>query len=123
MNNIQHTNSFSTNFKATPNEIKSIEKACKNLLKNDSLNHIKKESIDVAELGNKAYISTIQKGKRSMVKIELQDSNGANTYTLINTKSPKDTKNFLQLPNNINKIADVLDSLKEALARITEREF
>lgn len=120
MDNIQIKDSF-INFKATPKEIKSIEKACANLAKSN-LAVVQKESVDVAEIGNKAYISSVQKDGKTLVKVELKNDQGANAYTLIKTGSAEDTKKFLNMPKSVNKLADIIDSLKESVKRATERE-
>lgn len=115
MNNIQNLS-----FKATPEEIKSIKKACINLSNTEKPSQ--SEPVDVAEIGSKAYISKIQNGHQSLVKIELKNNKGANAYTLINTKNPKNTQKFLNLDKNIKKLAEVLDSLKETVQKASERE-
>lgn len=120
MDNMQIKDSF-VNFKATPKEIKSIEKACANLAKSN-LGVVQKESVDIAEIGNKAYISSVQKGGKTLVKVELKNDQGANAYTLINTGSAENTKKFLNMPKSVNKLADIIDSLKESVKRATERE-
>ena len=119
-NNLQLNDSY-VNFKATANEIKSIKKACLNLAKNNiKAGH--KEPVDIAEIGNKAYISSISRGNQTLVKVELKNDKGANAYTLIKTGSLEDTKKFLNLPKSVNKLADIIDSLKETVKRTTERE-
>lgn len=120
MDNMQIKDSF-VNFKATPKEIKSIEKACANLAKSN-LGVVQKESVDIAEIGNKAYISSVQKDGKTLVKVELKNDQGANAYTLINTGSAENTKKFLNMPKSVNKLADIIDSLKESVKRATERE-
>ena len=120
MDNMQIKDSF-VNFKATPKEIKSIEKACAKLAKSN-LGVVQKESVDIAEIGNKAYISSVQKDGKMLVKVELKNDQGANAYTLINTGSAENTKKFLNMPKSINKLADIIDSLKESVKRATERE-
>ena len=120
MDNMQIKDSF-VNFKATPKEIKSIEKACAKLAKSN-LGVVQKESVDIAEIGNKAYISSVQKDGKMLVKVELKNNQGANAYTLINTGSAENTKKFLNMPKSINKLADIIDSLKESVKRATERE-
>lgn len=120
MDNMQIKDSF-VNFKATPKEIKSIEKACAKLAKSN-LGVVQKESVDIAEIGNKAYISSVQKDGKTLVKVELKNDQGANAYTLINTGSAENTKKFLNMPKSINKLADIIDSLKESVKRATERE-
>ncbi len=120
MDNMQIKDS-SVNFKATPKEIKSIEKACANLAKSN-LGVVQKESVDIAEIGNKAYISSVQKGGTTLVKVELKNDQGANAYTLINTGSAENTKKFLNMPKSVNKLAEIIDSLKESVKRATERE-
>lgn len=120
MDNMQIKDSF-VNFKATPKEIKSIEKACANLAKSN-LGVVQKESVDIAEIGNKAYISSVQKDGKTLVKVELKNDQGANAYTLIKTGSEEDTKKFLNMPKSVNKLADIIDSLKESVKRATERE-
>lgn len=123
MNSINFSNDYKTSFKATADEIKSIQKACEKLQKNYTNKPEHKEPVDVAEIGSKAFISTIHNGNKSLLKIELCNNKGANAYTLINTKSPEKTKTFLNLPQNVKKIADIIDSLKETVKKTTEREF
>ena len=120
MNNLQ-LNDNHINFKATPEEIKSIQKACFNLA-SKPVKKISKEPVDVAEIGNKAYISRMEKGGQSIVKIELDNNNGARAYTLIKTGTPEATETFLALPKNVEKIADVIDSLKETIKKTTAKE-
>ena len=120
MHNIQ-LNDSKTNFKATPQEIKSIKKACYNLSQNTL--KASKAPVDIAEIGNKAYISSLTKDGQSMLKIELKNDKGANAYTLIKTGTPEATEKFLKLPKSIEKIADIIDDLKETVKRTTERDF
>ena len=120
MDSMQIKDSF-VNFKATPKEIKSLGKACANLAKSN-LGVAQKESVDIAEIGNKAYISSVQKDGKTLVKVELKNDQGANAYTLIKTGSAEDTKKFLNMPKSVNKLADIIDSLKESVKRATERE-
>ncbi len=121
MNGIQ-INDNKINFKATPEEIKSIQKACFNLANKTVKNNLK-EPVDVAEIGNKAYISRLNKDGQSVVKIELNNDKGANAYTLLKTGSEEATKKFFNMPKNLEKIADILDDLKETVKRTTERDF
>lgn len=121
MNNIQ-LNDNSINFKATPKEIKNIEQACKNIA-NSNIKDCLKEPVDTAEIGNKAYISSVKKDGKFLVKVELKNKSGANAYTLIKTGSPEETKRFFNMPKTIKKLADVIDSLKETLKNMEEREY
>lgn len=122
MNSIQQINNNRINFKATPSEIESIKKACLHLA-NAPVKNSYKVPVDIAEIGSKAYISGLNKDGASMVKIELNNDKGANAYTLIKTGTPEATKRFFNLPKNIEKIANIIDDLKETVKRTTEREF
>lgn len=121
MNSIQFNNN-KINFKATPDEIKSIQKACFNLANSPAKNN-HKVSVDVAEIGNKAYISTLNKGGQSLVKIELKNDKGANAYTMLKTGTPEATKKFFNMPKSIEKIVDIIDDLKETVKKTTAADF
>lgn len=92
MNNLQMIDCY-VNFKAALNEIKSIQRACFNLSQNN-IKHGLIEHVDIAEIGTKAYITSITEGNHNLVKIEIKIIKALVLILLLKRVLPKKQKNF-----------------------------
>lgn len=118
MERIKHTVAF----KATPQEMQSIKKACLNLSKSMAENPIAKETFDVAEVGHNAYISATTRNGHTLFEIGMDNNQGSKAYTILQKNSKTSVDDFLSSEATFKNLARVYDSLKEAIKRAAEKD-
>lgn len=104
-------------FKASVDEIKSIQKACDNLAKKTE-ETTAKESFDVAEINGKFYIIKNKTPNLTNIEIELINNKNIKAGTVLCTKD----KNFFKKASTIQYFEQLLDTLKKAINRADEKE-
>lgn len=119
MNKIGATNTIA--FKSS--QTNSIKKAC-NILSEKIGQSPKtpKIPVDCANIGDKAYISAAKNGTHTIVKVEINDKKGLNSYTFLKPQSAAEIKKFLKTEKAHKLIENILDSLKNALQKANNTE-
>lgn len=110
-------NSSKINFCATPKEIKSVKRACEILSQKVMQKGITDVPVDTAEIGSKTFLSALNNGKKSVIKLEMMNAQGIKSYTCLNFQTPEKNAQFLKASSTPNIIAEVLDRLKSALKK------
>lgn len=111
----------SVSFKASANEIKSLENICKNLSKNLD-NSCYEESFDIAEINGKAHILYSNKDNKASIDMKVTNQNGTNASTYVYMGKPNKLKEFLSNKLNILTFESTLDWLKDAIAKAEAKE-
>lgn len=114
-------------FSATPKELAGIKKACTELSGKLGLSVKKGQKaftvpIDSVEIGSKAYLSALTEGKQTVLKVEMQDGKGINSFTYLPPCTKEESKQFLDSDGAKQVIGDVIDSLKKAVQKAQNTE-
>ncbi len=119
MNNISMQN---ISFCANPKDFPAIKKACDVMYHKVSSPYKQIQPVDIAEINGQVYLSSFQKNGKPVLKVNLTDKNGIESYTIIETKSLKNCKDILKSRNTIHMISDIIDSLKKSVKRASKSE-